>query len=170
MSLLLLIGGARSGKSALALSLAEESGAPVTFVATGQARDYEMRVRIEAHRRERPSSWETVEAPTDVGAAFVAASPSATIVLDCVTLWVANLQERAVVRDAVLDSAAEVVRAAADRPGLTIAVTNEVGLGIVPATPLGRAYRDLLGEVNRVLVGAADEAWFVVAGKRLRLE
>jgi adenosylcobinamide kinase / adenosylcobinamide-phosphate guanylyltransferase len=170
MSLVVLLGGARSGKSALALSLAEEAGAPVTFVATGEARDDEMRARIEAHRRERPPAWETVEAPTDVGAALDAAASSATIVLDCVTLWVANLQERAVARDAVLDTAAEIARAATDRPGLTIAVTNEVGLGVVPATPLGRAYRDVLGEVNRVLVGAADEAWLVVAGKRLRLE
>ena len=160
--LTVLLGGARSGKSALALRLAAETGRPVTFVATGEARDAEMAGRIAAHREERPADWSTVEEPVDLRGALERAAAGDTIVVDCLSLWVANLLERGLEPD---DAAA----VAAARSAPTIAVTNEVGLGIVPVTELGRAYRDLLGRVNAAWVELSDRALFVVAGRALEL-
>jgi adenosyl cobinamide kinase/adenosyl cobinamide phosphate guanylyltransferase len=163
MGLVLLIGGARSGKSRLALRLAGESGNPVVFLATGEAGDDEMAERIALHRAERPAGWTTVEEPRDLVGAIADVPEGATLVVDCLSLWVANvLESRDVEREA-----REAAALAAART--TIAVTNEVGLGVVPATPLGRAYRDVLGRVNAIWAEAADEAYFVVAGRVLRL-
>jgi adenosylcobinamide kinase / adenosylcobinamide-phosphate guanylyltransferase len=160
MSLVVLIGGARSGKSSLAVRLAVESGAPVVFIATGEARDAEMEERIARHRADRPAGWETVEEPLELHAAIESAPPEACVVVDCLSLWVANL----------LEQHADPELRVPLRNGPTIAVSNEVGLGVVPATPLGRAYRDVLGRVNAAWAAAADEAYFVVAGKALRLD
>jgi len=162
MSLVVLLGGARSGKSMLALRLAAESGAAVTVVATGEALDEEMAARIAAHRAERPPEWTVVEEPLELAAAIEAVPARETLVVDCLSLWVANVLERG----GSLEGAAG---AAAARPGLTIAVSNEVGLGVVPATPLGRAYRDELGRLNQEWVEASARASFVVAGRELAL-
>ena len=128
MSLVVLLGGARSGKSALALRLASESGAAVTVVATAEALDEEMASRIAAHRAERPPEWTVVEEPLELAAAIEAVPAGETLVIDCLSLWVANVLERG----GSLQGAAAV---AAARLGLTVAVSNEVGLGVVPATP-----------------------------------
>ena len=169
MSLTLLLGGARSGKSRLAVRLAQDRGAPVVYVATGEGRDDEMQGRIEQHRAERPAGWTTVEEPLELEQAIRGAPDDATLVVDCLSLWVANALERGPV-DEVEALGAAAAAAAAARGGLTIAVSNEVGLGIVPMHPLGRAYRDLLGRVNAGWSEAADEAYFVVAGRTLALE
>ena len=165
MGLVLLLGGARSGKSRLAVRLAAESGLPVVFVATGEAGDEEMAERIERHRAERPASWETVEEPLRLRAALEAAPADACLVVDCLSLWVANVLERADVETEATAAAA----VARGRTAPTIAVSNEVGLGVVPATPLGREYRDVLGRVNAIWAEAADKSYFVVAGKTLAL-
>ena len=167
MSLTVLIGGARSGKSSLAVRLASASGEPVTFLATGEARDDEMAARIEAHRRERPAEWTTVEEPLALGRAVERADGA--LVVDCLSLWVANALEHD--DPAVVEAtAAQVARTAAARAAPTFAVSNEVGLGIVPATVSGRVYRDVLGRVNASWVEASDRAFFVVAGRALALE
>jgi adenosyl cobinamide kinase/adenosyl cobinamide phosphate guanylyltransferase len=166
MTLVLFIGGARSGKSSLAVERATRAGRPVVFVATGEAGDEEMAARIEQHRRGRPEHWSTVEEPVELARAVAAAPGSNVLVVDCLSLWVANVLEQ----DAVEDAAEEAARLAAARPGLTIAVTNEVGLGIVPDNELARRYRDVLGRVNAIWAAAAGEAYFVVAGRALRLE
>ena len=170
MALTVLLGGARSGKSRLAVELAAAEGAPVTFIATGEPGDEEMAERIAAHRAERPGSWVTVEAPTDLERALTTADPGHTVILDCLTLWVANALERGADTAALLAAAEGAARSASARSPLTIAISNEVGLGIVPATPLGRAYRDLLGSVNAIWVEASAEAALVVAGRSLRLD
>ena len=170
MSLVVLLGGARSGKSSLAVELASAAGAGVAFVATGEALDDEMSERIAAHRAERPGGWVTIEEPLDLLGAFDGVEREATCVVDCLSLWVSNLLLRGDHADAVESTARAGAAVAAARPGLTIAVTNEVGLGVVPATPLGREYRDLLGLVNRIWVDASHRAAFVLAGRLLPLE
>jgi adenosyl cobinamide kinase/adenosyl cobinamide phosphate guanylyltransferase len=167
MALVLLVGGARSGKSRLALRLAGSHDRRVLFVATAELRDEEMADRIALHRAERPSAWETVEEPLRLRETLEAAPAGSTVVVDCLSLWVANLLERGT--DGIEAEALSAAEAAAGRGGDTIAVTNEVGLGVVPATPLGRVYRDVLGRVNAIWADAADESYFVVAGKAMRL-
>jgi adenosyl cobinamide kinase/adenosyl cobinamide phosphate guanylyltransferase len=168
VSLVVLLGGARSGKSGLAVRLAAASGAPVVFVATAEPGDEEMAARIERHRRERLSAWRTVEEPRRLLEAVAAAPAGCCLVVDCLSLWVANLIEQAPA-EAIEHEASAAAEAAAARAEPTIAVSNEVGLGVVPATPLGRAYRDVLGRVNQSWAAAADEAMLVVAGRVLPL-
>lgn len=169
-----ILGGARSGKSELALRLAASSGVPVTYVATAQAGDDEMARRIAAHRAERPppeADWRTLEAPLRVVEALEAArvAPDAFVVLDCLTLWVSNLMlEGATEEDVVADVARLVAWQANARCGLCV-VSNEVGLGLVPETPLGRAYRDALGRANRTVAAAAERTLLTVAGLALDL-
>ncbi len=169
MALVVLLGGARSGKSRLAVGLAVESGAPVTFLATGEAGDGEMEARIEAHRAERPAGWETVEEPYALERSIAAVPGDRVLVVDCLSLWVSNALGRGDGEEAILEAAARSARVAAARAPLTIVVSNEVGLGIVPMTPLGRLCRDVLGLVNRAFVEASAEAAFVVAGRALPL-
>lgn len=163
MTLTFLLGGARSGKSALAVALASQWDGPVTVVATAQAGDAEMADRIERHREERPTGWTTVEEPVDLVSALEVVPAGAAVVVDCVSLWVAN------VLDQDVEALNERAVAAAQQRARAIVVSNEVGLGIVPVSQLGRRYRDVLGRVNAQWAAAADEALLVVAGKMLRL-
>jgi adenosylcobinamide kinase/adenosylcobinamide-phosphate guanylyltransferase len=167
MSLTLLLGGARSGKSTLALRRAAASGRAVVFVATAEAGDAEMAERIARHREERDPAWETVEAPLDLAGALARPAGDACVVVDCLTLWVANRLEEGEAE--VVRLAGEAAAVAAAREGPTIAVSNEVGMGVVPATPVGRRYRDVLGRVNAIWADAAGEAALVVAGRPLWL-
>jgi adenosylcobinamide kinase / adenosylcobinamide-phosphate guanylyltransferase len=167
--LVVLVGGARSGKSRLAVELAARSGQEVVFVATGEPSDDEMAERIALHRAERPDGWRTVEAPRALGRAIADAPAGVTLVVDCLSLWVANLLE-ATAETEIVAEAEEAARLAAARAGLTVVVTNEVGLGLVPMHPVGRAYRDALGRVNAAWSATADEAYLVVAGRRLALD
>jgi adenosylcobinamide kinase/adenosylcobinamide-phosphate guanylyltransferase len=170
VSLTFLLGGARSGKSTLATTLASTSGGPVTLIATGEARDDEMAARIAAHRAERPAEWATVEEPLELEAALAAVAADSAVIVDCLSLWVANLIERGDHDGDVEAFSERVADVARKRTPPTIVVSNEVGLGIVPASPLGRRYRDVLGRVNAQWAAVADEAALVVAGKKLRLQ
>jgi adenosylcobinamide kinase / adenosylcobinamide-phosphate guanylyltransferase len=164
VSLTFLLGGARSGKSALAVELALQWNGPVTVIATAEARDDDMAARIEAHRAERPADWLTVEEPTELASALELVPVDAAVVVDCLSLWVAN------VLDHDVEALNERAVAAAKQRARAIVVSNEVGLGVVPVSELGRRYRDVLGRVNARWAAAADEAAFVVAGKMLRLQ
>ena len=166
--LTLLVGGARSGKSALAVRLAEGFEGPVVFVATAVAGDEDMAQRIRRHQAERPASWSTLEKAT-IGAEDVAAiDGGACVVVDCLTLW---LNEMMVASDdtAIISSGRELAAALAVRRPPTIVVTNEVGLGIVPANAVARSYRDTLGSVNREFGAVAAQSYFVSAGRLLQL-
>ena len=167
MSLTFLLGGARSGKSTLALQLATRASGSVTLIATAEARDEEMMERIERHRSERPQGWETVEEPLELEAALALVPEDQVVVVDCISLWVANLLECGENAEGRNAAAAEAAR---KRPAATIVVSNEVGLGVVPVSELGRRYRDVLGRVNAQWAAAADEAALVVAGRMLRLQ
>lgn len=182
--LILILGGARSGKSAFAERLATSSGRSVAFIATATASDDEMRARIARHRASRPKDWHTLEEPLDLARAARQASKLADVLLlDCITLWLGNilLQEPGYPEkdnEAEFHTASKLVDERALKeieallavikslaPGKTlIAITNEVGLGIVPAYPLGRLYRDTLGYVNQLLAQAADRVYLMVAG------
>jgi adenosyl cobinamide kinase/adenosyl cobinamide phosphate guanylyltransferase len=167
--LVLLIGGARSGKSRLAVELAARSGREVAFLATGEPSDDEMAARIAQHRAERPGAWRTIEEPRALRQTIADAPADVTLVVDCLSLWVSNLLE-ATAEGEIVTEAEEAARVAAARDGLTVVVTNEVGFGLVPMHPVGRAYRDALGRVNAAWSEVADEAYLVVAGRRLALD
>jgi adenosyl cobinamide kinase/adenosyl cobinamide phosphate guanylyltransferase len=167
MSLVVLIGGVRSGKSRLAADLAARESKPVVFIATGEARDEEMAERIARHRAERPPHWTTVEEPVSLTRWLEAVADDDVVVIDCLTLWVSNLMEREADVEKEARRAAE---AAAKRSALVVAVTNEVGSGVVPASPIGRRYADALGRVNTIWAESADRVWLVVAGKVVPLQ
>lgn len=178
--LTLVLGGARSGKSAEALRLArEEPGGEVLYVATAEPGDEEMRQRIQKHRAERPPAWQTLEAPKDLGRLIRSRpGPIQTLVVDCITLLVSNLlidqpdPYADAARTGVENEIRELIQTAREMPDetLTIVVSNEVGTGLAPVTPLGRAYRDLLGQANQSLAAAADTAILMVAGLPLLLK
>jgi adenosylcobinamide kinase/adenosylcobinamide-phosphate guanylyltransferase len=165
-TVVLFTGGARSGKSRCAEQYAARLSERVVYLATATADDDEMRLRIEHHRQRRPSTWRTVEATAHL-ATVLAELPAGTVVLlDCLSLLVSNLllaneshPEPAIERE-ITDLLAVVAR----RDLTLIAVTNEVGMGIVPAYPLGRRYRDLLGFVNQRVAAAATAVYLVVCG------
>ncbi|OLC13423.1 MAG: bifunctional adenosylcobinamide kinase/adenosylcobinamide-phosphate guanylyltransferase [Chloroflexi bacterium] len=167
MALVLVLGGARSGKSALAARLAADSGAPVTFIATAVAGDAEMAERIRTHRESRPVAWKTVEAPLDLLGAARSAAARDFLVVDCLTLWVSNLLGEGASPVDIAAAAEELVDALRGRD--CVVVTNEVGLGIVPVNELARSFRDVLGSVNARLAESADRAVLMVAGRELDL-
>ena len=180
----LLIGGVRAGKSSRALSLAEAhaSGGKALFVATAQAFDDEMRRRIDVHRRERAAKdWETLESPLrvaeDIAACFGRSMDYRAVVVDCLTVWVSNvlltLADDADAETLIGEQAEQLLRVLAtlrNEGARVILVSNEVGLGIVPATSLGRRYRDALGRVNQLVAAMSDETLLMVAGLELRLK
>ena len=169
MPLVFLVGGARSGKSAIALDLLARTGQPAVFVATAEARDEEMRDRIALHRAERPSVWRTVEAPRSLLGALEEIDDEAPIIVDCLTLWVANLLEAGLDEEPILNEAAAIASLLAAREPPSIVISNEVGAGIVPMEQLSRRYRDLLGRVNVCVGRAADKTYYVAAGRVLPL-
>ena len=167
MPMTLLLGGARSGKSTLAVRIARGWDAPVAFVATAVAGDEDMAARIARHREERPASWTCVEEPLDLGG-VLERSADAAVIVDCLTVWAANLLERRTAVEAIAE-AERIAAIAAARERPTVVVSNEVGLGVHPATSSGREFRDVLGRVNTIWAAAADEARFLVAGRELEL-
>lgn len=169
MSLTLLLGGVRSGKSSLAVDIGMRSAAAVCFVATAPAIDDDMERRIERHRAERPRHWTTIEESLDLAGALRTIDGDALVIIDCLTLWVSNMMH-------VQRSDAEVIAASRDASAIAashgagvVAVTNEVGMGIHPETALGRSYRDLLGGVNQIWAAAATTSLLLVAGRAIEL-
>lgn len=172
--LVLVLGGARAGKSAFAEGLAR-SGKRVLFVATAEARDAEMAERIARHKARRPAGWETREEPIGLPEAISErADRYDTVLVDCLTLWVSNqmLQEHAPVplEEAVLEETRRLLDVYDRGQARWIVVSNEVGLGVVPPTELGRAYRDVLGRVNHLVARRADKVYLLVAGLALELK
>jgi adenosylcobinamide kinase/adenosylcobinamide-phosphate guanylyltransferase len=157
----LVLGGARSGKSAVAERMAARTGLPVTYLATARAADEDMAARIEQHRRRRPASWTTVECGLELVPALAAVTGTALV--DALGTWLASFEGFA----PDLDDLCAVLRA---RGGPTVIVSEEVGLGVHPSTEAGRRFRDALGTANQVVAALADEVVLVVAGRRLALE
>lgn len=193
VSRVLILGGARSGKSAYAERLANQWAvrrqAERVYIATAEALDEEMATRIARHRAERGAGWRTVEAPRELPAALAdEATPGRVVLVDCLTLWLSNemlADDAPAAGAAARGAAARGAATAEDRlgrrfdafieafsaaPGLVIAVSNEVGFGLAPTTPLGRAFRDAQGRLNQRVAAAADYAALVAAGLPLALK
>jgi adenosyl cobinamide kinase/adenosyl cobinamide phosphate guanylyltransferase len=176
--LILLLGGARGGKSSYALRLAQDSerasGDEVCFIATGQGLDEDMTARIAHHVSERPNHWRTIEEPCQIDEALKQASDAGIVVVDCLTLFVSNWlmrhEDGHECEQFVRRISRDFLAVARTRQQTIICVSNEVGLGIVPDTSLGRVFRDLLGRVNQEFAAAADEVYLMVAGLPLQLK
>jgi len=171
--LVMITGGVRSGKSALAQSLAEEANASVLFVATAQALDEEMAKRIRQHQRSRPESWATLEEPLNV-AEVLRRYPAGygLVVVDCLTLWATNLLLKNESADdkSVLGPVEELLRWQKKIGVNMIVVTNEVGMGVIPANAISRRFSDLLGKANQLLADAADKVYLMVSGLPVQLK
>lgn len=165
----LVAGGARSGKSAFALALARTLGARPTLLATAEALDGEMRARIAQHRAERGDAFATVEEPIAVPAAVSALRDSDVVVVDCLTLWLSNLLLRERSEAQILAEVDALCAALQARRLHAIVVSNEVGMGIVPETALGRTFRDLAGLAHQRIARVADRLFVAAAGCVLRV-
>lgn len=161
----LVLGGARSGKSRHALEQARQAGTSVAFLATARALDGDMATRIGRHRAERPARWTTIEEPHEVPVACRRAARSHDlVVVDCVTVWVSNLMDHGDDDALVLAAVDDLAKLLRERLVSVILVSNEVGEGVHPPTELGRRFRDLLGLANQRLAAAADRVTLMVAG------
>ncbi len=163
----LLVGGARSGKSDLAVKLGTAWPGEVVFAATAEPIDDDMAARIDRHRLDRPDHWETVEHPRFGADQVAATADGPLLIVDCLTLLVSNLMFGEL---PVEPHVTDLAKSLAARSGPSIVVSNEVGMGVHPQTPLGRAYRDQLGTANRLLADRAETALLIVAGRALPLE
>jgi len=163
----LIIGGARSGKSALAERRAAESGLAVCYVATGQAGDGEMTARIAHHRARRPAHWRTVEEPLALAEALSKeAAPERCLIVDCLTLWLTNL----LLGPGLEEERTRLLEILPTLPGRVILVSNEVGCGIVPINELARRFADEQGRLNQQVAAVADRVTLVAAGLPLELK
>ena len=169
--LTLILGGARSGKSDHAQMLVQQGKQPALFVATATAGDEEMAHRIAAHRANRPANWQTLEAPLKVAAAIENAPQLPWVLVDCITLLVSNVLmtcsepiDEVLYHKKVEEEVDALISCYANHSGKWVIVSNEVGLGLVPAYTMGRYYRDALGHANQKLAKAADRVILMVAG------
>jgi len=179
---ILVTGGARSGKSSYCQKLAESLDGDKLFLATALSLDDEIAERISRHKESRTAAgWATVEEPQELAGAIHAAATDSVILVDCLTMWVNNLLGRdpdavaggldlAPTEDDMVVRCGQILQACEERRGPTIFVTNDVGLGIVPGDPLSRLYRDLLGRCNQTLAARADAVVLMVAGLPLVLK
>lgn len=165
--LTLVLGGARSGKSRFAETLVTRLPGPWLYIATAEALDGEMEARIRAHQDRRDKNWQTIEAPRDLPKAISDAPMDAPLIVDCLTLWLSNLMHGTHDLEAAFGALEEALRS---RKGLTVLVSNEVGMGLVPETPLGRAFRDAQGRLNQRMAAIAGRVIFVVAGLPLAVK
>jgi adenosyl cobinamide kinase/adenosyl cobinamide phosphate guanylyltransferase len=157
----LVLGGARSGKSKFAEDLARQSARPVTYVATLSVEgDADLAARVRVHRERRPNDWTTVEGHEDL--ATLLSATKGTVLIDSLGPWLAGQREMTVDR-------ATLCQAVSVRPDDTVIVSDEVGFGVHPETPMGRAFRDALGTLNQAVAEVADEVYLVVAGRALLL-
>ena len=165
--IIFILGGARSGKSRLAIKIAKEKGRPVAFIATCQAMDKEMEKRIELHKKARPESWKTFEEPEDVGLLLKNIGNRFDIVIiDCLTILVSNLLLKGLKEKDIRQR----IKAITEAKTNVIIVSNEVGLGIVPDNELAREFRDISGRINQIVAKKADKVFFMVSGLPMKIK
>jgi len=169
--LILILGGARSGKSRFAVNLAKKYGGKVSFIATCLPKDLEMNSRIRIHKKARPSHWQTFEEPEDLPLLLKRiGAKSKVIIIDCLTLWVSNLLLKGFSENNIEGKINEILRSLSKIKAKFIVVSNEVGLGIVPKNKLARNFRDIAGKINQIVAGKSDNIFFMVAGIPLKME
>lgn len=168
--LILYLGGAKSGKTRLALAKAESYPGPWIYLATAQALDAEMAERIKRHQAERGPGWRTLEAPYEPDLAIAGLTGQSPILMDCLTLWLSNLMGENDDPDKALVRVDRLAAAVAAYGGPVIVVSNEVGGGIVPMNALARQFRDLAGLANQRLAAAAGRVFLAVAGLELKIK
>lgn len=169
-SFTLVLGGARSGKSAYALKLAEELEGPRTYLATAEALDAEMSERIRKHRAERGAEWRTVEEPEDVSGKISSMGPGGVVLLDCITLWLTNLIGNGMTDTDITRMVDGLARTCVETELNVVIVSNDVGSGVVPGNPLGRRFVDLSGLANQRLAGEAGAVYMVTAGIPVKIK
>ena len=162
-----VLGGTRSGKSQFAESLVASLPRPWVYIATAEAHDDEMAARIAQHRAHREAGWQTIEAPHDLHDAIRAAPKGAVVLVDCLTLWLSNIMHGSC---DIARATEQLEEALHKRETETVLVSNEVGLGLVPETPLGRTFRDAQGRLNQRIACMASRVIFVVAGQPLNVK
>lgn len=177
--LILVLGGARSGKSELAEKLASQMGGSVTYIATATVQDLEMAERVKLHLERRPASWHTVEEPVKILEVLKHGQQGDVYLLDCITLWLTNLlfnedlphsgATSTEKQDYILEQA-EALAETVNQGHHLIIVSSEVGLGLVPEYPLSRTFRDLSGKVNQLLAAKADQVYLTIAGLPLEIK
>ena len=170
--IILITGGCRSGKSRHALNLANSLPGKKIFLATAQPFDEEMTARIEKHRQERGTEWETIEEPLNITSVLekLKDDPETVLVLDCLTIWISNLLMASTPKERIMGHVNKLLDCCSKFKGTLICVTNEVGAGIVPESPLGREFRDLAGEINQLVADRFDEVILTVAGIPVKIK
>ncbi len=173
-----ILGGARSGKSSYALSLAEHCEGEVLYLATGRPCDEEMEERIKQHKESRPKSWRTIEEPLNIEIVLRDLEESVGfVILDCLSFWISNLllhyegkgERQNRLEEIILDHVSKIISIFKAAKAKVIVVSNEVGMGVVPPTQLGRIFRDVLGRANQAVADCANEVFLVVAGLTIRI-
>jgi adenosylcobinamide kinase/adenosylcobinamide-phosphate guanylyltransferase len=171
--IIFITGGARSGKSNLAVQIAENAKGGVAFIATAQSGDEEMKERIRLHKESRPEDWTTIEEPLNIASAIAEVKGHKVIIIDCLTLLLSNLMfenNGSNSEDEIMNKIRDMIQAARDFDGTTIVVSNEVGMGIVPENELARRFRDLAGKANQIMAADADEVYICFAGIPIKLK
>lgn len=177
--LIFITGGARSGKSSFVEQLALNSSRSVAYIATAQPLDEEMKERIKRHKKRRPANWEIFEEPQEVNQLINSLGyEKEVIIIECLTLLISNLLlqrsnekfEPSQREEEILNMTKEMAKLAYQVPAQVIVVSNEVGMGLVPENKLGRIYRDILGQVNKIIANRADEVFYLVSGIPLKIK
>lgn len=169
--LILILGGARSGKSRFAVNLAKKYGGRVSFIATCKPLDLEMKIRIHIHKKARPSHWQTFEEPEDLPLLLKQiGAKSKVIIIDCLTLWVSSLLLKGFSENNIEDKINEILSSLSKIKAKSIVVSNEVGSGIVPKNELARNFRDIAGKINQIVAEESDNVFFMLAGIPLKMK
>lgn len=169
--IIFITGGVRSGKSKYAIKLAKNTTGKVVFLATGTAKDGEMKKRIKGHRESRPGEWRTMEEAKDIASILLNIRPPCKIVIiDCLTFFISNLLLDGVDEKTILERIKKIVEIILEVNYTTIVVSNEVGGGIVPDNELGRRFRDVVGLANQIMASSAQEVYLVVSGMPIKIK
>ena len=169
--IIFITGGVRSGKSKYAIKLAKNTTGKVVFLATGTAKDEEMKKRIKGHRESRPREWKTIEETKDIASILLSIGPPwKLVIIDCLAFFISNLLLDGADEKTILERIEKIVEIILEANYSTIVVSNEVGGGIVPANELGRRFRDIVGLANQIMANSAQEVYLTISGMPIRIK